>query len=275
MTNAIKKPVRTAPPVFMNAERPLEILMIGAGGNGSELFDGLVRLHSALTTLGGKGLNVTVMDDDEVSPSNIVRQRFWPHEVGVNKAIALVQRSNLMMGTNWRGLPMRFKGDEIKSHADLVITAVDNLEARRDAVNRFSPTPRNTDSNMGHYVHPSMSRRNETFWLDLGVDKDQGQVVFGRFGDNCVSDEWPCALAHFPEMADREDDNKPSCSAAESLARQDLMINHAVSGHAINILWKLMRESKLAFNGVMIDLSSGYSQGIPFLPTNSEKTGEQ
>ena len=265
MTKTLEKAVRTAPSVFMNAERPLNILMIGAGGNGSELFDGLVKLHSALTTLGGKGLSVTVMDDDFVSPSNLVRQRFWPHEVGCNKAIALVQRSNLMMGTNWTALPFRFTSDT-EVRADLVITAVDNLEARRNAISRFSPKP----TIRGNYAAQFQSV-GDTFWLDLGVNKDQGQVVFGRFGDNSIAAEWPCALAHFPEMADREDDDKPSCSAAESLARQDLMVNQMVSVQAINMLWKLMRENKLAFNGVVVDLSCGFTQGISFLPLSDTK----
>ena len=269
MTKAIEKPVRTTPACFMNADRPLKVLMIGAGGNGSELFDGLVRLHSALTTLGGKGLQVTVMDDDEVSPSNIVRQRFWPHEVGVNKAIALVQRANLMMGTCWEGVPIRFNERTESGRPDLVITAVDNLEARRQVVSHFSPKPRVERDPFGYII--GHSTPHETYWLDLGCDKDKGQVIFGRFGDNSVADEWPTALAHFPEMAERADDNKPSCSASESLARQDLMINQAVSGAATNMLWKLMREGKLGFNGVMVDLSTGYSQGIPFHPSRTTK----
>lgn len=267
MTAHIEKPVRTAPASFMNADSPLEILMIGAGGNGSELFDGLVRLHHALITLGGKGLAVTVMDDDEVSPSNVVRQRFWPHEVGANKAIALVQRANLMMGTNWQAIPERFTRKSRTGLVDLVITAVDNLQARREALARFE-APRNGSANPW-IVNQTFAPRINTFWLDLGCDRDKGQVVFGRFGDNKISDEWPTALAHFPEMATREDDNRPSCSAAESLARQDLMINQSVSGAAINMLWKLLREGKLGFNGVMLDLASGYSQGIPFMPINT------
>lgn len=250
MTAMIQKAERTKPAQFENHDSPLKVLMIGAGGNGSECFDALLRLHSALIALGGKGLSVTVMDDDEVSPSNIVRQRFWPHEIGSNKAVALTHRANTMLGTNWQGWPVRLsEKTRFGGCPDLVITAVDNLEARRMANRLFSQA------------------RHDVYWLDMGCDKDKAQVVFGRFGDNKLTDEWPCSIAHFPDLATREDDeNTPSCSAAESLSRQDLMINGAVSNAAVNILWKLMREGKLAFNGVMIDLSSGYSQGINFLP---------
>lgn len=263
MTRMIEKPVRTAPPAFMTAERPLTVLMIGAGGNGSEAFDGLVRLHMALKALGGQGLQVTVMDDDEVSPSNIIRQRFWPHQVGENKAVALVQQANLMLGVGWDALPMRFD-ESFKGNPDLVITAVDNLDARRAAVRRFQPEDtQNPESPwLGHRGYAQ-----DTFWLDMGNAKNQGQVFFGRFGNNRLTDEWPCAVAHFPEIMTREEDEQtPSCSAAESLARQDLMINNAVSGAAINLLWKLMREGKLAYNGVMVDLDTGSTQPVPFLP---------
>lgn len=258
MTTMIEKATRTAPRLFQNHDRPLRVLLIGAGGNGSECFDGLLRLHTALTALGGKGLLVTVMDDDEVSPSNIVRQRFWPHEVGTNKAIALTHRANTMLGTNWQGVPFRLtEQTRLTEHPDLVITAVDNLQARRMANDLFSK-PRRSN------IH------SEVYWLDMGCDKDKAQAVFGRFGDDKLTDEWPSVMAHFPDLAIREDDeNAPSCSAAESLARQDLMVNGAIANAAVNILWKLMREGKLAFNGVMLDLSSGYSQGMKFLPLNS------
>lgn len=266
MTAHIEKPVRTAPRLFMNGERTLDVLMIGAGGNGSELFDSLVKLHHALVTLGGKGLNITLMDDDTVSESNVVRQRFWPHEAGQNKAIALVHRANLMMGTGWTALPERFtERTVLNRRPDLVITAVDNLAARRTVNSYFTAT-----------AHPALdavgrptTRQNsiETFWLDLGCTKDKAQMVLGRFSNTRLTDEWPNVMAHFPDVATREDDdNEPSCSAAESLARQDLMINQAVANAATNLLWKVMREGKARFNGTMIDLSTGYSQGIPFMP---------
>lgn len=266
MTAHIEKPVRTAPRLFMNGESPLNILMIGAGGNGSELFDSLMKLHHALITLGGKGLKITLMDDDTVSESNVVRQRFWPHEVGQNKAIALVHRANLMMGTGWSALPERFtEHTVIGFRPDLVITAVDNLAARR-TVSTYFMAPKRPDYDALGYFTPKTNSL-QTFWLDLGCTKDKAQMVLGRFNDTRLTDEWPNVMAHFPDIATREDDdNEPSCSAAESLARQDLMINQAVANAATNLLWKLMREGKARFNGTMIDLSTGYSQGIPFMP---------
>lgn len=247
MTAKTKHP-RKLPQRLATNMHPMKVLLIGAGGNGAEFFDGLMRLHQALIALGGAGLHVTVIDDDEVSPSNIVRQRFWPHEVGTNKAVALAQRTNMLMGTAWDARPIRYDGQGI--HADLVVTAVDNLESRRLVLKHTN---------------------EQTLWLDMGCDRDRGQVILGRMGDKTLASEWPNAVAHFPEMLERKDNNRPSCSAAESLARQDLMINQTVAGAAINLLWKMLRTGQADYNGVMIDLAEGDQTAIPFMqPADGE-----
>ena len=83
-------------------ERPVTVWLLGAGGTGSELLDGLARLHAALLALGHPGgLQVTVWDGDLVSTANLGRQRFWPVDVGHPKATVLVQRLNLFAGLAW------------------------------------------------------------------------------------------------------------------------------------------------------------------------------
>ncbi len=238
-------PSRPLPYHFTCQDRPLEVVLVGAGGNGSEFFDGLMRLHQGLVALGGIGLNVTVYDDDEVSPSNIVRQRFWPHEVGQNKADALVQRTNMLMGTTWRSVPRRF--DPAKDRTgSLLVTAVDNV-ATRQAVARQEAI-------------------GNPLWLDMGCDRTQGQVILGAHRETRLTDDLPNVVAHFPDLLEAEDDDRPSCSAAESIRRQDLMINSAVAGAAINLLWQSFRTAQIPFNGVMIDLASGHTQAVPFMP---------
>jgi len=245
-TQALKTTPRTLPFHWLENQNPINVLLIGAGGNGSELLDGLLRLHKGMQAIGGSGLHVVVMDDDEITDSNIVRQRFWPHQVGQNKAVTLVHSINMMMGTNWKALPERFTQNPANRGFDLVVTAVDNLAARRAVAN---------DKSIGQ------------FWLDMGCDVDQGQIIFGKHGDNTMSDQWPNALAHYPEIATKEDKPpKDSCSAADSIMKQDLMVNQAVATAAINMIWKALRTGKMAHNGVVIDLADSFSQAIPFMP---------
>lgn len=229
--------------------RNFSVLLIGAGGNGSEMFDGLVRLDAALRAFGHDGLNVSVIDDDIVSPSNIVRQRFWPHEIGLHKSIALVNRVNMLLGLDWHAQTSRFdinyKG---VCNYDLVVTAVDNLTTR---------------ACVGHLL-----AKSSTLWMDLGCSKSQGQVILGAGHDISLNSRIPNVLAHYPELLTESEPlniNTPSCSSEESLRKQDLMINSAIGNAATNLLFQSIRSGKIPYNGVVIDLIEGWSQSIPFI----------
>lgn len=75
----MSNPTRPLPDLFLRQDRPLTVTLVGCGGNGSEFLDGLIKIHQGLIALGAVGLDVTAFDDDVVSSSNIVRQRFWPN----------------------------------------------------------------------------------------------------------------------------------------------------------------------------------------------------
>ncbi|TBW57482.1 PRTRC system ThiF family protein [Marinobacter halodurans] len=246
---------RALPETWMTSSRELNVLLIGAGGNGSEMVDGLMRIHQAMIALGGHGLNVTVADGDEVEPSNIVRQRFYPHEIGMMKSDALIHRANMLMGTSWSSHASYLAEADIKKlplhQIDLIITAVDNL-----AVRQWVATE-GTEAFVGC----------RTLWCDMGCDQDQGQVVIGELSGNTTKSRVPNAAALFPSMMTNESQPQtPSCGAAESLSRQDLMINQQVAASATNLLWKAIRKGHLPYNGAMIDLGTGLTQAIPFMP---------
>ena len=58
--------------------------VIGAGGTGSQMLMGLAQLHTAMIALGHPGgLDVTVIDSDQVSEANVGRQMFYPSDVGL------------------------------------------------------------------------------------------------------------------------------------------------------------------------------------------------
>ena len=76
--------------------RPVQVLIVGCGGNGSAITAGLPYLHQAMLVHGHPGgLEVTLMDGDVVSPTNCVRQPFSQAEIGHSKAVVLVSRMNL------------------------------------------------------------------------------------------------------------------------------------------------------------------------------------
>ncbi|WP_432780663.1 PRTRC system ThiF family protein (plasmid) [Pseudomonas corrugata] len=240
------------PPIYKTpaswVERAPRIVVIGAGGNGSEVVDALASFHHALRSLGHpEGLEVTVVDDAIVREPNLVRQRFWPCDLGQYKAISLVNRYNLMLGTRWEALPFRFPGRETTQavqDADLIISAVDLSSARR-AIARSTEVSRNC------------------MWLDLGNEAQHGQVVFGaaHVGRRGI---YPNVMDAYPEIETLEDDTKKSCSVAEAIRSQDCLVNRAVTTAGMSIVWELLRTGETSKHWITVDLASGCQNAFPF-----------
>lgn len=102
-----------------------KILMIGAGGLNGEIGEGLVR----------KGIGeITFVDGDTVSLSNLNRQQFYKKDIGKNKAVQIVKNLSKVgfMGTRLKGYPLFFQEylEKENCNPDLVVCGVDNDEAR-------------------------------------------------------------------------------------------------------------------------------------------------
>lgn len=220
--------------------RAIRVVVIGAGGNGSEVVDTLATFHHALISLGHpSGLDVTVIDDAVVREPNLVRQRFWPCDLGQFKSVALVNRYNMMLGLQWEAIPEQFPGSKGQSAvqlADIVISAVDTASARRE-------------------ISATCNHRNG-MWLDLGNAHRHGQVIFGAL-EPAKRSKYPTAVDIYPEILTMKDSLEKSCSAAESLATQDCLINRAVTTAGMSIIWELLRYGKTDKNVVSVNLETG------------------
>src|SRR5271165_1881228 len=107
-------------------ERPIRILVVGCGGNGSAIVSGLPYLHQALLAFDHPGgLAVTVIDPDTITETNCVRQPFCRTEIGLPKAIALVHRINNFWGLTWQGLQAEIQQIAKGTDVDVVIGCVD------------------------------------------------------------------------------------------------------------------------------------------------------
>jgi PRTRC genetic system ThiF family protein len=246
------------PASFLDGD-PVEVDLVGCGGNGSQMLTGLARLDRAMRALGHAGLRVTAFDPDTVTAANVGRQLFAPADVGINKAIALVHRVNAFFGLAWRAEPQRWSSEYRRSN--MVVTCVDT-RAARIAVDREAqggPPPR--------------------YWLDLGNREADGQVVLGEWVgrtrparaaaiEGQVVDRLPTVLELFPEIRATKDtdDAAPSCSLAEALGRQELFINQAVATLALELLWRLFRFGRIEWHGAFVNLASGRVQPLPVDP---------
>jgi PRTRC genetic system ThiF family protein len=242
--------------------RSVKVLLVGAGGNGSRMLTGLAELDRAMRALGHPGgLDVTTMDFDLVSDSNVGRQAFYPADVGLSKAIVLTHRINVAYGLDWTAEFKRLSADTRVS-ADLVIGAVDNRAARRD-------------------IHAAL-QSCDALWLDLGNQETSGQAILGQTLPTWTRpedspDRLPTVIDLFPDILDPTipEDNTPSCSMAEALNRQDLFINRAVSDWGLNLLWRLFRRGKIDHHGIFVNLATGRTTPLPVNPEAWARFGYQ
>lgn len=225
--------------------RKVKVAMIGCGGTGCAVYPKLVQLHGALLALGHPGgLHVTVYDDDSFSEANLWRQTFWPEDVGRNKAVAVVNRHNINCGIEWDAIPKRLnKSDKI--YPDIVIGCVDTRKARAAIIGAVGS--------------------ERAYYIDSGNTSDTGQVILGELGNKLKLkryDRLPHVADLFPDMInpglDGLDD-QPSCSMAEAILKQSLVINSAMSIEVFNLLWILFREKELPYSGRFVNLTSGLS----------------
>jgi len=240
-------------------ERQVRVLVVGCGGTGSALVAGLPYLHQSLVARGHPGgLHVTVVDGDSISPANCVRQPFARSEVGMNKAIVMVNRLNLFWGLKWDAVPVHlrpgtfisrsYSGDDLRAH--IVIGCVDTRAARaaiRDAVGKWSTV---------------------SYWLDLGNNADSGQFILGEplnERNRRAKLRLRSAPELFPEIVDPnlDNDGEPSCSSAEALERQEPFVNSTLAQHALALLARLFRYGTVCYHGGFISLSTGVSGRLP------------
>ena len=249
-------------------ERQVRVLVVGCGGTGSAVVAGLPYLHQSLVARGHPGgLHVTVIDGDTISPTNCIRQPFSRSEIGLNKAIVLVNRLNMFWGLKWEAVPVHLKagtfishtysGDDLRAH--IVIGCVDTRAARaaiRDAVGNWSTV---------------------SYWLDLGNNADTGQFILGEPLNerNRRSRLRLRSVAElFPEIADPslDNDREPSCSAIEALERQEPFVNSTLAQHALALLARLFRYGEVSYHGGFVNLATGAGSALRIDPEYWKRT---
>jgi PRTRC genetic system ThiF family protein len=225
----------------------VNVVVVGAGGTGSALLPRLMQLNFAMKELGHPGgLHVTLYDDDTVSPANVGRQCFFPQDVGQYKATLIINRLNQGWGTKWEAVPKKLKKSD-RISADIIIGCVDSRKGRAAIIGAVSSY--------------------HCYYIDAGNNENSGQVVIGEL---CEGSRKKIRLPHvadlFPSMVDVEldaKDDKPSCSVAEALEKQSLVINNTMANEVFNLMWMLFRNGKLTYSGKFVNLETGTARPIP------------
>ena len=243
-------------------QRQVRVLVVGCGGTGSAIAGGLPHLHLAMLACGHPGgLHVTLMDGDTISPTNCVRQPFSRSEIGLYKAVVLMNRINIFWDLVWEAMPVHLTDGKALSpsydnplgRTHIVIGCVDTRAARaviRDATSNFSSVD---------------------YWLDIGNNADSRQFILGEPLNEVnrrARTRLRTAAEWFPEIVDAglDSDGLPSCSAAEALERQGAFVNQTLAQHALLLLTRLFRYGMSSSSGGFVNLATGTCTPLPVDP---------
>lgn len=243
--------IHYSPAYFQAPPHKITIDLVGLGGTGSIVLTNLARMNEALNGLGHPGLHVRAWDPDEVTTANMGRQLFSPSDLNMNKAVVLVQRVNRFFGYDWQAMPAVYTG---KQTSNITITCVDTAKARLDIHSnlKFDPNKRLMPTDQPYY------------WLDIGNLQYTGQCVVGTLKKIPQPEEETKKKYRLPTIVEKiplikkvkEEKQGPSCSLAEALDKQDLFINSSLAQFGCNIIWKLIREGKIRYQGCYVNLET-------------------
>ena len=246
---------------LLNPTNPITVNLIGCGGTGSQVLTCLARMHVSLLALGHTGLQVNVFDDDTITAANKGRQLFADAEIGMYKAVALVNRVNRFFGTNWKAITKRYEKRK-QQPAMITLSCVDNVAARYAIAEELQYQAANSRS----LLHRPL------YWCDYGNRQYTGQVVLSTVSTVTqpqskkfrTVEQLPMVTEEFKTLLDEaEGDDTPSCSMAEALAKQDLYINSTLAQMGASLLWRLFRDGMVTERGFFLNLKQYRSQPLP------------
>ena len=244
-------------PYYLDNEFLLDnpwINVVGCGGTGGFVAEGLCRLFQ------GREATIVLVDHDRVEPHNLLRQNFYPDDVGKFKSQALADRlaRAYRRPVGYSVYPFREYEDQPHGHGypglpayggSLIIGCADNAAARR-AMAECLPG------------HPAR-------WLiDAGNDTDWGQVLVGNVAERVVLEESPfagetCYLAPAPTLQ-RPDlltavSTRPpdvDCAAALDLTDQDPTVNQMMASLVLQVVRRMVAGT-CPFMGLYLDMDQG------------------
>ena len=253
------------------AQRGALVVLVGCGGTGGFVAEGLARLFLAL---GRQDIRLVLVDHDTVEERNLLRQNFLRDDLGRYKAQALAERLARQygqpVGYSLEPVLSDGHGSDIPRGAALVIGAVDNHLAR---------------AGLAWHVRPPSDYASGSWWVDAGNAESFGQVVIG----NADSDELegafdePTGICYklpkptvqvpellAPPLPEVLDPNDPSCAVLVEMGQQSPVINQMMAALVLEVVRQLLL-GKLQWMRVDLDLERGEMRPLYATPENAAK----
>ncbi len=221
-------------------ERPVKIVMLGAGGTGGHIAPHLYRLLYSLD----RPVRFIICDGDVVEKKNLVRQNFIPADLGENKAKVLAERYSTVFGMETEYVP-----DYIESE-DRLKKLITPMEWRRGP---FSERPvwdqviliGAVDNNRSRQLcHKVFYEARDLVYIDSGNGKHTGQVVCGiRSGGRTfyrpVGKVYPDVLEHTDKFP-----TELSCAEASLSSPQSITANVTAATVVVDMIYNILAQGE-------------------------------
>jgi PRTRC genetic system ThiF family protein len=250
-----------AKPVWLGEFDQVLFVLVGCGGNGSYMAEAIARFCRLLGQQ-GKRAQALFIDPQTAEIKNIPRQRFSDAEIGLNKAQVLAARYSLLWGVEIQAHPTFFNTDLLQGYYNwliFLVGCVDDGPARNEIAQSLEQN--------------SSTQLPKRWWLDLGNDRESGQVLLGsaptpdhlrwafQTPSHCLTLPSP-ALVHPEILLPRPDQvaNTPmSCAEIAMLNAQSQTVNGMCAAIASDYLNRLLF-GQLKKWATYFDLEAGTSQ---------------
>lgn len=208
-------------------ERPVKIVMLGAGGTGGYAAPHIYRLIHTLN----RPARFLVADGDIVEKKNLVRQNFIHADLGRNKAAVMAERYASAFGMEIAYLPEFIENED----ALAALTAPDY--SRKELAILIGAVDNNRSRQM---CHEAFMRAKELVYIDSGNGQYTGQVVCGirrngRTYYKPVGTLYPDVLADTDKFP-----TELSCAEAAISAPQSVVANVMAATAILSYLYDIL-----------------------------------
>jgi PRTRC genetic system ThiF family protein len=217
-------------------EKPVKIIMLGAGGTGGHIAPHLYRLLHALD----RPVKIIIADGDIIERKNLVRQNFIASDLGRNKAQILAERYASAFGMETLCIPAFIENED--QLAELVTP--DTFPAgpyTNQRVEGLSILIGAVDNNRSRQLcHAVFKKADNLIYIDSGNGEFTGQVVCGvrrngRTYYKPIGDLYPDVLDATDKFP-----TELSCAEAAVSAPQSIVANIMAATAVVSYLYNIL-----------------------------------
>ena len=218
-------------------ERPVKVVMLGAGGTGGHIAPHLYRLLYALE----RPVRFIICDGDVVEQKNLVRQNYTPADLGENKAKVLAERYSAVFGMETEYVPEFIESEE--RLRELLTPQVwkmgpeYNAPLMKEQVILIGAVDNNRSRQLCHSLFYQM---DELIYIDSGNGEHTGQVVCGiRSGGRTL---YRPIGAVYPDVLKQTDKfpTELSCAEASLSAPQSIAANITAATIVVDLVYNIL-----------------------------------